>query len=758
MTRLLATAALALLAAAAAPPARAATPPRNPMHPTFVVVDSTGRPVRVTGRPADAERTCGRCHDAAWIHEHSGHWNDRVRADCAACHWPGGALPRDAGAYQPDGSLVREAIRVRDPEDADCAACHAIVQAGAEPLRVPAGFGSAARADGHDGFTLGTGAVFSGQDLADSWLNLEGKETLRHPWDVHARRLVRCVDCHYAANHPARTDLRARPLDYMVQDPRRIPLATFLHRPDHRLAAADCRSCHDPMKVHDFLPYKQRHLDALACASCHVPRPMGPAARMVDETVVRLDGSPRIVWRGTDADSGAALNTAFATGYAPLLLPGRDADGRQRLRPYNAVDRWFWVSGDSDTPVSSDRVRQAWLEGRRYAPEVLRAFDDDHDGALTGAELAIRDGARQAVIARRLEALGVAQPAVRHVVTFRPLAHGVSAGGAVQRDCATCHAQRSRMGDALALAPYAPGGGAPGAPDALEGGVRPADVRFTSDAGGLRVETRARESANLYVFGSSGRSWAHRTGLLVFALVAIGVLTHTGMRLASRRPSARHAKPMRREYLYRTYERVWHWLMALSIIALMLTGLQIEFAGARAALPLPLAVDVHNFFAIVLTVNAFLSLFYHVTAGAIRQFIPPRDGLAEQVVAQARYYAQGILLGQPHPAPRTAARKLNPLQQLTYLALLNVLFPLQVVTGTLIWGISRWPHVAERVGGLTLVAPLHALGSWLFLAFFALHLYLTTTGHTVFSHVEAMITGYDHVDIDGTVAPGGPHA
>ena len=198
--------------------------------------------------------------------------------------------------------------------------------------------------------------------------------------------------------------------------------------------------------------------------------------------------------------------------------------------------------------------------------------------------------------------------------------------------------------------------------------------------------------------------------------------------------------------------------MAMSIIALMLTGLQVEFAGVRSVLPLPTAVAIHNFFAVVLTVNAFLSLFYHLTAGAIRQFIPPRDGLARQVAEQARYYAQGIFLGQPHPSPRSPDRKLNPLQQLTYLALLNVLFPFQVITGVLVWGASRWPRLAGAMDGLTVVAPLHSLGAWLFLTFFVLHLYLTTTGHTVLSHVRAMLDGYGESEPEARAEPGGSHA
>jgi thiosulfate reductase cytochrome b subunit len=49
----------------------------------------------------------------------------------------------------------------------------------------------------------------------------------------------------------------------------------------------------------------------------------------------------------------------------------------------------------------------------------------------------------------------------------------------------------------------------------------------------------------------------------------------------------------------------------------------------------------------------------------------------------------------------------------------------------------------QGLGGLSLLAPLHNLGSWLFLTFVVVHVYLTTTGHTVTSNLKAMATGWD---------------
>ena len=52
-----------------------------------------------------------------------------------------------------------------------------------------------------------------------------------------------------------------------------------------------------------------------------------------------------------------------------------------------------------------------------------------------------------------------------------------------------------------------------------------------------------------------------------------------------------------------------------------------------------------------------------------------------QSIEQALFYLRGIFKGAPHPFEKTPTKKLNPLQQLTYFAILNVLLPLQGLTG-----------------------------------------------------------------------------
>lgn len=732
-------------------------PGANPMHPAFVVLDGTGAPVGASGRPASSETTCGACHDADYIHAHSDHWSDRVQVTCIECHLHGGEFPRDPGAYDETGKLRREAIRISAPRDENCASCHGIVHEGDDPLSIPAGFGP--RADSASmvacDLTLNTGAIISSQDVSRSYLNLQGKEGRTYPWDVHARRLVACVDCHFSPNNPAKAEMKHARLDFLVEDPRRIPISEYLHEPNHRLAAATCRSCHDPLKVHDFLPYKRRHFDTLECQACHVPHPMGPAAGTIDATVITMDRRALAQYRGMELLESGSLSTAYTRGYSPMLLPHSDPRGGTKLAPFNVVDTWFWSDGPGGSALAASLIVRAYLEDDRYDAEVLVAFDGNQDGRLSPAELRLDTVAKTDLIRSRLHELGVGDPRILREVSFHPITHGVQGGEQVQRDCLSCHGSQSRLSAGLELASYVPVGADPSTRDPSVDPSLQARIEFGREG----ASVVPRPATGLYVLGHSRRGWADRLGFTIFVVSLLGIMAHTLFRVLSRRAKGEAAQAAtRRVYLYSAYERLWHWLMGLSILALMLTGLQVHFAGAWNLIALPKAVTVHNFFAVVLTVNAFLSLFYHLTTSAIRQFLPPRKDLIDNVTAQAQYYARGIFLGQPHPSPKTPERKLNPLQQITYLALLNVLFPIQVVTGILIWGASRWPQLAQATGGLTLAAPLHSLCAWLFLAFFCFHVYLTTTGRTVLSNVGSMVHGYEEIELKRHAATGGSNA
>jgi thiosulfate reductase cytochrome b subunit len=204
-------------------------------------------------------------------------------------------------------------------------------------------------------------------------------------------------------------------------------------------------------------------------------------------------------------------------------------------------------------------------------------------------------------------------------------------------------------------------------------------------------------------------------------------------------------KKMINIYLYTRYERFWHWLQGLLIILLLLTGFEIH--GQYALFGFQTAVKVHNFVGLSWLIAFAFFVFWIFTTGEWRQYVPT----TKKMLSVIRYYAYGIFRGEPHPVPKRKEAKHNPLQRLTYLSLAAFLLPFQMATGFLYWGYNSWPAWHMGYLSLKMVAVLHTLGGFAILMFLVIHVYMTTTGHTIFAHIKAMITGWEDVSEDTPV-------
>ena len=194
-----------------------------------------------------------------------------------------------------------------------------------------------------------------------------------------------------------------------------------------------------------------------------------------------------------------------------------------------------------------------------------------------------------------------------------------------------------------------------------------------------------------------------------------------------------------RIYIYKRYERFWHWSQALLIIVMMITGFEIH--GSYTLLGFRKAVDAHTIAAWTLLVIWAFTIFWQFTTGEWRQYVPSMKNVSAMVL----YYTVGIFKEMPHPFRKTTVQKHNPLQRLTYLAVLTLLSPLIWISGWLYLFYGDW--AAWGLGGLKLewVATAHTLGAFLMLAFLISHIYLATTGHKWNSQLKAMVTGWEEL-------------
>lgn len=658
----------------------------------------------------------------------------------------------DASKFEANGALQEGLLNIRKPRDENCALCHGIAESSLDrPLTIPVDQNTR-----HN--TNRTGQIISPQKLLNSGLNISGKEDLDYPFDVHTDRVVGCVNCHYSLNNPVyfrqRDESRPVHLDF---DPRRLSNADYLVRPLHQfakgqstlgLAAVDtenslrrCESCHDAENVHEWLPYKKRHFTSLACESCHIPKLFGPGLQTVDWTMLDSEEQPLRQYRNVSGDPVEV--DSLIEGFRPLILPRANAEGDFRLAPFNLVTTWYWSAGDQAMPVSRQHLEEAIFVNGAYHPDLIAAMDADGDGQLSGAELRLVNEASVNAVRSRLEAIGLTGLQIRGEVTPFSISHNVVNGQRATRDCSMCHDRDSVLAASFSLSDYQPGDVQPQM--GSYAGVKLSGEVSTGSTGGANFLSNNR-SAGFYIIGLHAEKWADLLGMLMFMGIIFGVSVHSIARYISsrRRPPAHHE--YKRVHMYDAYERLWHWMQAAAILLLLFTGLVIHKPHFFGMFSFPYMVNVHNVLGFILLTNAALSLFYHLASGEIRQYLPKPKGFIANTMAQAMYYSQGIFAGKPHPMEKTKENKLNPLQQVTYLAILNILLPAQIITGVLIWGLQRWPHIAAELGGLPMLALVHTLVAWTFATFIVMHIYLTTTGHTPTAGIKSMIVGWDEVE------------
>jgi thiosulfate reductase cytochrome b subunit len=657
-------------------------------------------------------------------------------------------------AFNEIGEVKSDILRIQDPTNANCAACHGEVHAGTDPLTYTA-------CDLDYPQTATTGQVVSPQRISTSGINLSSKKDINRSWDIHAERQLECTDCHYALNNPAHAyEAFGKNPEHLVYDPRTLEIGEYLERPDHNFARGAsaqyntdpesestmrrCETCHDTSKSHaDWLPYNVRHMQVLACETCHIPQMYAPAYSTMDWTIIRADGSARSECRGIE---GKDTVNDLVTGYQPVLMQRTDTQNSKVLfAPYNLITSFFWVYEDANgnlRPVRKMDLETVYLQNGNYPADILSAFDTDSDGTLSDAELVLDSASKQELIAGKLEALGLKNVRIQGQVQPYSINHNVGDSKSATNDCSTCHNTESRVTRPILLASSAPAGVTP---EFVTDVNVTATGNIVNEAGALYYNP-INENDDTYIFGHNRIAWIDWFGAFLFLGTVAGVAGHGTFRFVSARRRGKPSAKTQPIYMYEAYERFWHWLQTAAIVILLLTGLVIHRPDLFGAFSFRNIVTIHNVLAALLAINALVSILWHVISGEIQQYIPHPYGFIDQMIAQTKYYIQGIFKHEPHPFHKTKQRKFNPLQMVTYVGLLGVLLPLQGITGMMMWLVQKVPAIQNWFGGLPFLAPMHTFMAWLFASFIVGHVYLTTTGATPLEAMRGMITGWEEIE------------
>lgn len=205
----------------------------------------------------------------------------------------------------------------------------------------------------------------------------------------------------------------------------------------------------------------------------------------------------------------------------------------------------------------------------------------------------------------------------------------------------------------------------------------------------------------------------------------------------------------KRIYLQPTPVRIWHWLNALGIISLAISGAQIRYPeyigwlGSYRA-----AVNLHHAAGYVVALSFTLWFFYYLFVARTMAdvYVPKLEELKRGLARQAKFYFLTYFLGWDNPHHPTPENKFNPLQKSAYLAIMFVLVPLVSLSGILLTNLEPLRSLIVILGGLRFLVSLHFILACCLIAFLPTHIYLATLGNAPMEHIKAMWTGWEEGD------------
>ena len=208
-------------------------------------------------------------------------------------------------------------------------------------------------------------------------------------------------------------------------------------------------------------------------------------------------------------------------------------------------------------------------------------------------------------------------------------------------------------------------------------------------------------------------------------------------------------KPQEQVYLTPTPVRIWHWLNALGIVTLCVTGIQIRFPEyANIFGTYKAAIRLHDIAGITVSISFLLWIFYYlvVARSIAKVYVPTLTDIKSGLFQQAFFYFFQYFLGKENPHVATPDNKFNAIQKVTYFMTMFLLIPLVVISGLLLMNIAPLRAWIIAIGGIKFLVDAHYLIACSFFAFLCVHVYMATLGHTPFAHFRQMWTGWEKME------------
>jgi thiosulfate reductase cytochrome b subunit len=199
-------------------------------------------------------------------------------------------------------------------------------------------------------------------------------------------------------------------------------------------------------------------------------------------------------------------------------------------------------------------------------------------------------------------------------------------------------------------------------------------------------------------------------------------------------------------YLHPLPLRIWHWANALTIVILIITGFRLRLSGIAVLRPHDPLLLLHQYAGWAMVASSLFWFAYGMAGGYLRRQFLMKKGDLTGILRQSRYYLISIFKGEKDPFRPSAEEKYNPLQKLAYGTVMFIFVPVQVATGLFFSHVGilrKYVLLWDMAGPLNAI---HVIGAYLFVLYLIVHFYMATLGPTVFSHIRAMITGYEEAE------------
>jgi thiosulfate reductase cytochrome b subunit len=184
-------------------------------------------------------------------------------------------------------------------------------------------------------------------------------------------------------------------------------------------------------------------------------------------------------------------------------------------------------------------------------------------------------------------------------------------------------------------------------------------------------------------------------------------------------------------------------LNAFLVVVLLITGAQLRIPGIASLRPNDPALLVHKYAGWSMAVSFVIWIVYGLVSHHLSRHYVIRRRDLKGVFSQAKFYLVSIFRGEENPFLPSPEEKFNPLQKLAYGAIMGLFTPVLVVTGLLssdILFLRKYILLWNAVG---LLDAIHVIGAYVFALYLVVHVYMATLGRTAFSHIKAMIVGYE---------------